>query len=112
MVLFPNLLSYMKQGNVIFITEFVIQGLSLGNSYSTFCNIFGFGVIFLTATILPNVHNILLSVITSLMELSHYHVCCLHLPFFDQPQTVFVAERTLSLKCFHMSSMLSGLSVL
>ena len=38
------------------------------------------------------------------MELSHHHVFHLHLPFFDQPQSFSVVEKTLSLKYFHMLS--------
>ena len=95
LILFPDLLSYVKQGNVIFMTEFVIQGLSFGSNYHMFCSVLGFGIIFLTATIFQTFYYLLFSVFTSFMELFLHRVWCLHLPFFYQPQTFSLAERTL-----------------
>ena len=54
LILFTNVLSCMKRGNIIFFTEIFIQGLSFGSKYSMFCNFLGLGIIFLTATIFPN----------------------------------------------------------
>ena len=95
LILFPDLLSYVKQGNVIFMTEFVIQGLSFGSNYHMFCSVLGFGIIFLTATIFQTFYYLLFSVFTSFMELFLHRVWCLHLPFFYQPQTFSLTERTL-----------------
>ena len=66
LILFPNLLSCMKQDNITFITEYVIQGLSFGRKYNTFCNFLDFGIFFLNATIFP-----IFSVIFSFLLLHH-----------------------------------------
>lgn len=85
LILFPNLLSYREQGNIIFIIEFVIQGLSFGIRLATF-------FASLLPSFLQTFHSLQFSVITSFMELSHQHVCFLHLPFFDQPKAFSVAK--------------------
>ena len=72
-----------------------LSSKAFGSNYHMFCSVLGFGIIFLTATIFQTFYYLLFSVFTSFMELFLHRIWCLHLPFFYQPQTFSLAERTL-----------------